>query len=162
MSRKLLVRVRPHSIRSDLVMKYFLRPFYSNRAVVNYRRKYGHSVLVNRLGSLPRNSANMLTGQLEMTLVVDWVIKPQYKRKTNNLIRLGSLLELILFLAGRTNHYVPANYCFQLIVINFSELIQPISIIPPSTSNKKEHETTRNSTKHNTCREFLAEWRLRC
>ena len=44
-------------------------------------RKYGHLVLVNRLGSLPRNSVHRLTDQLDMILVVDWVVKPQYKQK---------------------------------------------------------------------------------
>ena len=33
----------------------------SNRAVVSYWQKYGHLVLVNRLGSLPRNSVDRIT-----------------------------------------------------------------------------------------------------
>ena len=37
--------------------------------------------MVNRLGSLPRNSAVRLTDHLDMTIVVDWDIKPQIKQK---------------------------------------------------------------------------------
>ena len=64
-----------------------------------------------------------LNGQLDMTLVVDWVVKPQYKKKTKNnnneeSDQTGQMLRLILFFAGRTNHYVPANFCFPLTVIN--------------------------------------------
>ena len=33
----------------------------SSRAVVSYWRKYGHLVLINRFGSLPRNSVDRLT-----------------------------------------------------------------------------------------------------
>ena len=65
-------------------------PFYSSKEVVIYRRKYGHSILVNRLGSLPRNSVNRLNGQLDRTLVVDWVIKPQYKQKKKKKRRIWS------------------------------------------------------------------------
>ena len=32
-------------------------------------KKYGHFILVNRSGSLPRNSADRLTGLLDMTLI---------------------------------------------------------------------------------------------
>ena len=42
----------------------------SSRAVVSYCRKYGHLVLVNSLGSLPRNSVDRLTDRLDMTLIV--------------------------------------------------------------------------------------------
>ena len=42
----------------------------SSGAVVSYWRKFGHLVLVNRLGSLPRNSVDRLTDQLDMTLIV--------------------------------------------------------------------------------------------
>ena len=42
----------------------------SSRAVVSYWRQYGHLVLVNRLGSLPRNSMDRLTDWLDMTLIV--------------------------------------------------------------------------------------------
>ena len=49
----------------------------SSRAVVNYWWKDVHLVLVNRLGSLPRNSVVRLTDRLGMTIVVDWDVKPQ-------------------------------------------------------------------------------------
>ena len=37
-------------------------------------------VLVYRLGSLPRNSVDRLTDCLDMTIVVDWDVKPQIKQ----------------------------------------------------------------------------------
>ena len=45
---------------------------FSRRAVVSYRRKYVHEVLVNRLGglSLPRKSVVSLTDRPDMTLDV--------------------------------------------------------------------------------------------
>ena len=49
-------------------------------AIVSYWRKYGHLVLVNRLGSLPSNSVVRLTDRLDMTIVVDWDVKPQIKQ----------------------------------------------------------------------------------
>ena len=55
----------------------------SSRAVVNYWPKDVHLVLVNRLGSLPRNSVVRLTDRLNMTVVVDWDVKPQIKQNTN-------------------------------------------------------------------------------
>ena len=39
-----------------------------------------HLALVNCLGSLPRNSVVKLTDRLDMTIVVDWDIKPQIKQ----------------------------------------------------------------------------------
>ena len=39
-----------------------------------------HLELVNRLGSLPRNSVVRLTDLLNMTIVVDWDVKPQIKQ----------------------------------------------------------------------------------
>ena len=48
----------------------------SSRAVVSYWQK----VLVNHLESLPRNSVVRLTDHLDMTVVVDWDIKPQFKQ----------------------------------------------------------------------------------
>ena len=38
--------------------------------------------LVNRLGSLHRNSMDRLTDRLNITLVVDWAVKPQHKNNT--------------------------------------------------------------------------------
>ena len=37
-----------------------------------YRRKDVHLELVNRIGSLSRNSVVRLTDRLDMTIVVDW------------------------------------------------------------------------------------------
>ena len=42
----------------------------SSWTVVSYWRKYGHLVLDNRLGSLPKNSVDKLTARLDMTLLV--------------------------------------------------------------------------------------------
>ena len=42
----------------------------SRRAVVSYRRNDVHLVLVNRLGSLSRNSVAGVTNRLSMTLLV--------------------------------------------------------------------------------------------
>ena len=49
--------------------------------MVSYWRKGVHLVPVNRLGSLPRNSVVRLTNRLDMTIVVDWGVKPQIKQK---------------------------------------------------------------------------------
>ena len=42
----------------------------SSRTVVTYWGKYGHLVLDNRLGSLPRNSVDRLIARLDMFLIV--------------------------------------------------------------------------------------------
>ena len=42
----------------------------SSWAVVSYWQKYGHLVLVNCLGSLPRNNVDMLTDWLNMTIIM--------------------------------------------------------------------------------------------
>ena len=52
----------------------------SSRAVVSYWRKDVHLVLVNRLGSPSRNSVVGLNDYLDMTVVVDWDVKPQIKK----------------------------------------------------------------------------------
>ena len=44
---------------------------HSSRAVVSYWRKDVHLVLVNRLGSLPKNNVVRLADRLDMTIVVD-------------------------------------------------------------------------------------------
>ena len=44
-----------------------------------------------------------LTDRLDMTLVVDWAIKPQYRQNEES-EQTGRML--ILFLAGRTNHLI--------------------------------------------------------
>ena len=50
----------------------------SRRAVVSYKRKYVHKVLVNRLNwACPGKSVVRLTECLHMTIVVDWDIKSQ-------------------------------------------------------------------------------------
>ena len=71
-----------------LVMKSFLRPFStadSCKAVVSYCQKDVHLVLVNCLGSLPRNSVVKLTDLLDMTIVADWDIKPQNKQSNHKI-----------------------------------------------------------------------------
>ena len=69
-----------------LVMKSFLRPATADPAdssmVVASYRKDVDFVLVNRLGSLHRNSVDRLTDRLNITMVVDWAIKPQHKNNT--------------------------------------------------------------------------------
>ena len=81
-----------------------------------------------------------------MTLVVDWVVKPQYQKKkkkkkkkktttttttkkkkkkknnkkTEESDQTGQMLRQILFFAGRTYHYIPANFC--LFSINTSNV----------------------------------------
>ena len=56
----------------------------SSRAAVSYWLKDVHLVvLVNRLGSLPRNSVVRLINRHDMTIVVDWDIKPQIKQNKN-------------------------------------------------------------------------------
>ena len=52
----------------------------SSRALVNYWRNDVHLVLVNRLGRLPRNSVVRFTDRRDMTIVVDWDVKPQIKQ----------------------------------------------------------------------------------
>ena len=68
----------------------------SSRAVVSYWRKDIYLVLVNRLGSLPRNSVVRLTDRLDMTIVVDWDIKPQIKQ-TNKISWRKNELVVLLF-----------------------------------------------------------------
>ena len=59
---------------------------FSRRAVVSYWRKYGHEVLVNRLGglSLPRKSVVRLTDRPDMTLDVY-----RGRKTTNKQINMG-------------------------------------------------------------------------
>ena len=62
----------------------FVSPFVDSRgAVVSYRRKYVHEVLVNRLGglSLPRKSAVRLNDRPDITLVV---YRGRKTTRTNN------------------------------------------------------------------------------
>ena len=47
-----------------------------------------HLVLVNRLGRLPKNNVVRLTDRLDMTIVVDWDVKPQLKQTKYFKIRL--------------------------------------------------------------------------
>ena len=52
-----------------------------------------------------------LTDRLGMTLVVEWVVKPQYKKNTNKQksqesYQTGQMFRLIIFLVERTNHIV--------------------------------------------------------
>ena len=48
-------------------------------AVVSYWWKDVHLVLVDRVGSLPRNSVVRLSDRLDMTIVIDWDVKQQIK-----------------------------------------------------------------------------------
>ena len=70
-----------------LVMESFLWPCFpsadSSRAVVNYWRKDVHIVLVNCLGSLPRNSVFKLPDCPDMAIAVEWDVKPQIKQNRN-------------------------------------------------------------------------------
>ena len=49
--------------------------------VASYRKDVDF-VLVNRLGILHKNSVDRLTDRLNITLVVDWAVKPQHKNNT--------------------------------------------------------------------------------
>ena len=51
----------------------------SRRAIVTYKQnKYVHGVLVNHsVLSLPRKSVARLTYHLDITLAIDWDVKPQ-------------------------------------------------------------------------------------
>ena len=71
----------------------------SSKAIVSYWRKDVHFVLVNRLGSLHRNSVVKRTDGLDMTIVVDWDVKPQikqtYKRHCTGLRAISHLCYMI-------------------------------------------------------------------
>ena len=57
-------------------MKYVLRIFSSRTAVASNKRKYMHGVLE----SWPRKIVVWITGRLDMTIDVDWDVKPHTKR----------------------------------------------------------------------------------
>ena len=82
--RRFNPRVRQHSFVKIWSWNNFYghsRPTAdSSRTVVSYWQKNVHLALVNRLGSLPRNSVVRLTDHLNMTIVVDSDIKPQIKQ----------------------------------------------------------------------------------
>ena len=63
-------------VRSLGLATFFFSPVDSSRAVVSYWRKDVLFVLVNHLGSLPRNSVVRLTDRLDMIIVVDWDVNP--------------------------------------------------------------------------------------
>ena len=66
-----------------------------------YWRKDVHLVLVNRLGSLSWNSVVMLTGHLNMTIVVDWDVKSQIKQtnqQTDYCVFLGVNQQIVFSL----------------------------------------------------------------
>ena len=73
---------------------YSLPTADSSWAVVCYWRKDVHLVLVNGLGSLPRNSVVRLTDRLDMTVVVDWDVQPQIKtnKKINQTNKIKGLI----------------------------------------------------------------------
>ena len=45
--------------------------------IVRHCQKDVYLLLVNRVGSLSRNSVVRLTDRIDMTVVVDWNVKPQ-------------------------------------------------------------------------------------
>ena len=51
--------------------------------VVSYWQKDVYLVLVNYIGSQPKNSVVRLTDRLDMTIVVDWDVKSQIKQINN-------------------------------------------------------------------------------
>ena len=69
------------SFRGDWLWNHFYSHSFhsadSSRAVVNYWQNDVCLVLVNRLKNMPRNSVVRLTDRLNMTIVVDWDVKPQ-------------------------------------------------------------------------------------
>ena len=71
---------RGHWSRNHFYGHYFPGADYSRAVVKYYWRKDMH------LGSLPRSSAVRLTDLLDMTIVVDWDVKPQNKTKINKLL----------------------------------------------------------------------------
>ena len=76
-----------HEIISTAILSL---PLIQVGAVVSYWRKDVHLVLVNHLGSLPRNSLIRLTDRLDMAIVVDWNVKPRTKQKQGRAMVLGS------------------------------------------------------------------------
>ena len=67
-----------HEIISTVILS--LAGADSSRAVDCYWRKDMYLVLVHRWVSLPRNSVVSLTDLLDMTIIVDWDVKPQIKQ----------------------------------------------------------------------------------
>ena len=76
-----------HEIISTAILSL---PLIQVGAIVSYWRKDVHLVLVNHLGSLPRNSLIRLTDRLDMAIVVDWNVKPRTKQKQGRAMVLGS------------------------------------------------------------------------
>ena len=84
----------PKFFRGDWSWNHFyghsLPTAVSSRAVVSYWPKDVHQVLVNYLDlSLPRKSVVRLTDRLDMTIVVDWDVKPQNKQNAILRLRMG-------------------------------------------------------------------------
>ena len=62
-------------------------PDDSRRVVFNYKGKYVHKVLINRLVKFAlEKSVVRGTDHLDMTITVDWEIKPQAKQKKKDFI----------------------------------------------------------------------------
>ena len=79
----------------------------SIRAFISYWRNDVDLLLVNRLGSLPRNSVVRLTDRLDRTIVVDWDVKPQIKQTNKQTIKQEILFRVLSF------------YLFQNTIYNF-------------------------------------------
>ena len=72
-------RIRQHSLEIGHFYDLSLPTADSSRAVVSYWQKDVHLVLVNHLGSLPRNSVVRLIDHLNMIIVVIWDVNQQIK-----------------------------------------------------------------------------------
>ena len=92
----------------------------SSRTVVSYWQKNVHLVLVKHLGSLPRNSVVRLTDRLNMTIVVDWDVKPQIKQTKEISSAQKKLTSLSSQFATRQDSNRPAQPQRLAIVLKFS------------------------------------------
>ena len=81
--RRFEPRVRQHSFvetcHEIISIAISIHTVNSSREVVRYWRKDVHLVLAKCLGSISRKSIVRLTDRLDMTIVVDWDVKPQIK-----------------------------------------------------------------------------------
>ena len=92
------------------------------RAVVRYWRNDVYSVLVKRLGlSLPRKSVVRLTDRLDMTIVVEWDVKPQNNNSNNNRFRYINKTSFtnnfVIFMANLSVKFIQSTcMCWQVLV----------------------------------------------
>ena len=59
----------------------------SRRVVVSYKQKYVHEVLVNRLVKLAQEIVIRWTDHFDMTIAVDWDVKPQTKQAKKGILK---------------------------------------------------------------------------